>query len=211
METLRRGGIDIDSDADLIASTKCGDAHAFEKLVSRYERRVFVLARRITSNREDAEDVLQESFCKAFLHPNDFQGKSLFSTWLTRIAMNEALAVLRRRRRELEVLMESSDHVDSVESTSSVFVDQSLSPEESCSQREHVELLAKAICELTPKIRGTILLRGVEQRSAKETAQILGISIGAVKSRAFHGRRKLLGTMPPSLLYKVCGSGPARA
>jgi RNA polymerase sigma-70 factor (ECF subfamily) len=88
-----------------VAATKCGETHAFEKLVFRYKRRVFAVAQRITNNREDAEDVVQESFHKAFLHLDDFQEKSRFSNWLTRIAMNEAFMLLRRRRGILEVLV----------------------------------------------------------------------------------------------------------
>ena len=126
METFRASGVDKDSDAALVAATKSGETHAFEKLVVRYERRVFAVAQRITNNREDAEDVVQESFHKAFIHLGDFQEKSRFSTWLIRIAMNEAFMLLRRRRGVLEVLPESND--DGVESVSEAFVDQRPSP-----------------------------------------------------------------------------------
>src|ERR1700685_1271990 len=128
METLVRGGINQDPDAGLVAATRSGDSHAFEKLVSRYERRVFAVAQRITKNREDAEDVVQETFYKAFLHLDGFQEKSLLSTWLTRIAINQALMVLRRRRGALEVSSESCE--DGVNSISEVFVDQNPNPEE---------------------------------------------------------------------------------
>src|SRR5260370_40334265 len=100
METFGASDVqtDTDSDAALVAATKCGEAIALEKLVLRHKRRVFAVAQRITNNREDAEDVVQESFCKAFVHLDSFQEKSQFSTWLTRIAMNEAFMLLRRRR-----------------------------------------------------------------------------------------------------------------
>ena len=190
METFRASGVEKDSDADLVAATKSGETHAFEKLVVRYERRVFAVAQRITNNREDAEDVVQESFHKAFIHLGDFQEKSRFSTWLIRIAMNEAFMLLRRRRGVLEVLPESND--DGVESVSEAFVDQRPSPEESCWRRERTELLTEAINRLGPKIRSTILLSDLEEHSLEETAHILGTSISAVKSRLFQGRRKLL-------------------
>src|ERR1700732_5556874 len=119
-----------DSDAALVTATKSGEPLAFEKLVLRHKRRVFVLAQRITNNHEDAEDVVQESFHKAFLHLDAFQEKSRFSTWLTRIVMNEAFMLLRRRRGIPEVLPESPD--DRPNSDSLAFVDQSPSPEESC-------------------------------------------------------------------------------
>src|SRR5580700_2737850 len=85
-------------DAALVAFAKAGDAHAFELLVQRHEGKIFSLAQRMTRNREDAEDVVQLSLQKAFIHLKKFEGESLFSTWLTRIAINEALMVLRKRR-----------------------------------------------------------------------------------------------------------------
>ena len=209
METFRASGVDKDSDAALVAATKSGETHAFEKLVVRYERRVFAVAQRITNNREDAEDVVQESFHKAFIHLGDFQEKSRFSTWLIRIAMNEAFMLLRRRRGVLEVLPESND--DGVESVSEAFVDQRPSPEESCWHRERTELLTEAINRLGPKIRSTILLSDLQEHSLEETAQILGTSISAVKSRLFQGRRKLRGTVNPGLLWGVCAAAPSEA
>jgi len=209
METFRASGVDKDSDAALVAATKSGETHAFEKLVVRYERIVFAVAQRITNNREDAEDVVQESFHKAFIHLGDFQEKSRFSTWLIRIAMNEAFMLLRRRRGVLEVLPESND--DGVESVSEAFVDQRPSPEESCWRRERTELLTEAINRLGPKIRSTILLSDLQEHSLEETAQILGTSISAVKSRLFQGRRKLRGTVNPGLLWGVCAAAPSEA
>jgi len=209
METFRASGVEKESDADLVAATKSGETHAFEKLVVRYERRVFAVAQRITNNREDAEDVVQESFHKAFIHLGDFQEKSRFSTWLIRIAMNEAFMLLRRRRGVLEVLPESND--DGVESVSEAFVDQRPSPEESCWRRERTELLTEAINRLGPKIRSTILLSDLEEHSLEETAHILGTSISAVKSRLFQGRRKLRGTVNPGLLWGVCAAAPTEA
>jgi RNA polymerase sigma factor (sigma-70 family) len=209
VETSYATSMDKDSDGVLLAAAKCGDTRAFEELVTRHERRVFVVAWRITNNREDAEDVAQESFHKAFLHLDDFQEKSRFSTWLTRIAMNEAFMLLRRRRGIFEVLPENPD--DGVKSASEAFVDQSPNPEESCWRRERRQLLDKAINRLGPKIRSTILLRDIEERSVEETAQILGASISAVKARVFQGRRKLRGTINPGLLRGAYKDGRAEA
>jgi RNA polymerase sigma-70 factor (ECF subfamily) len=192
---------DNNSDGALIAATKRGDAHASEELVLRYKRRVFAAALRITKNREDSEDVVQESFHKAFLHLNDFQEKSRFSTWLTRIAMNEALMLLRSRREVVEISPESPD--DCAKPLMRAFVDLRPSPEESCWRRERKELLTEAINGLGPTIRGTVLLRIVEDRSVEETARILGISTAAVKSRLFHGRRKLRRTVSPDLRRSI--------
>ena len=180
-----------DSDAALVSATKRGDARAFEKLVLRHKPRVLAAAQWITNNREDAEDVMQESFHKAYLHLDDFEERSLFSTWLARIAMNQAFMLLRRRRRALEVMPESSG--DDVKPVPETFVDQRPNPEESCWRRERIEHLTAAISRLSPTIRRTILLRDIEEHSLEETAQILGASIPAVKARVSRGRRELGG------------------
>jgi len=99
MDTSLATDIEKDPYHALVTAAKRGETHAFEKLMSRHKRRVFAVALRITKNREDAEDVVQESFHKAFLHLGSFQQASQFSTWLTRITFNEAYMVLRRRRR----------------------------------------------------------------------------------------------------------------
>ena len=140
----------------------------------------------------------RETFHKAFLHLDDFQEKSRFSTWLTRIAMNEAFMLLRRRRGVFEVLPDSPD--DGMKSSSEAFVDRSPDPEESCWRRERTQLVTDAINRLGPTIRTAILLRDIEERSVKETAQILGTSITAVKARVFQGRRKLRRTLNPGFL-----------
>jgi RNA polymerase sigma-70 factor (ECF subfamily) len=198
MDTFPTISVNGDSDGALVTAAKCGDTHAFEELVDRYKRKAFATALRITNNREDAEDVVQESFHKAFRHLAKFEERARFSTWLTRIVLNEALMLLRRRRGDLEVLPESHD--DSGKSAPEAFVDRSPSPEESCWRRERTELLTEAINRLGPKIRRTILLYNIEERSLQEIAQILGTSISAVKARVFQGRRKLRRTVNPGLL-----------
>jgi RNA polymerase sigma-70 factor (ECF subfamily) len=209
METLDATSLDKGSDGALVAAVKRGDSQAFEELVLRHEPKVLAVAQRITKNREDAEDVAQESFHKAYLHLDAFQEKSRFSTWLTRIAMNEAFMLLRRKRGFHEVLPESPD--DEVKSGAEAFVDQRPNPEESCWQRERKQLLTQAINRLAPKIRRTILLRDIEERSVEEAAQILGASIGAVKARIFQGRRKLRRTINPELLPGGCEYGQVEA
>jgi len=209
METFRATGRQQDSDSALVTAARRGNTQAFEDLVLRHERRVFVVAQRITNNREDAEDVVQETFHKVFLHLDNFKEKSRFSTWLTRIAMNESFMLLRRRRGTLEVLPESPE--DGMNSFSEAFVDQRPSPEESCGLRERKEILTEAINRLGPKIRRTVLLRDIEERSAAETAELLGTSISAVKARVFQGRRKLRGMVNPAILWGVSTAGPTEA
>src|ERR1700719_580534 len=206
---IRTTGINKRSDVTLVAAAKHGDTQAFEELVLRYKRIVFAMAQRITNNREDAEDVVQDTFQKVFLHLGSLQEKSRFSTWLTRIAMNEAFMLLRRRRGILEVLPETSE--DGVKPVWEAFVDQSPNPEESFWRRERTHLSTEAINRLGPKIRRTILLSVIEERSLEETAQILGTSISAVKSRLFQGRQKLRGTVNPGLLWGLCAAGPTEA
>ena len=177
-------------DAALVVAAQNGDGHAFEILVGRHEQRIFFVARRITRTREDAEDVVQQSFQKAFIHLRKFEGRSAFSTWLTRIAITEALMFLRRGRGLREVLI--GDLSGNEETTTSLEVpDSNPDPEAIYSQREWAEMLSLAMNELPPGIRKAIQLRELGERSTEETARIMGISIGAVKTRVFHGRRKL--------------------
>jgi RNA polymerase sigma-70 factor, ECF subfamily len=209
METFHRSGGEEDTDSELVAAAKCGDAYAFEKLVLRHERRVLAAAQRITNNREDAEDAVQEGFHKAFLHLDSFQQKSRFTTWLRTIVMNEAFMLLRRRRRVFEVLPDIHD--DDLKSAPLELIDLNPSPEESCWRNERSKLLAEAIHRLCPKIQETITLHNIEEHTVEETARMLGTSIGAVKSRLFHGRQMLRESLNPELLQGITAAGPAGA
>jgi RNA polymerase sigma-70 factor, ECF subfamily len=177
-------------DMTLVAAAKNGNRKAFEILVKRHEQKIFFVARRITRSREDAEDVVQQTFQKAFTHLRKFEGRSAFSTWLTRIAITEALILLRRRRGFREVLIDDLNANE--ENPAALDVpDSSPDPEAIYSQREWVEMLYSAVNELPTGMRRAIQLRELDERSSEETAQIMGISVGALKGRAFHGRRKL--------------------
>lgn len=208
MKTLRTD-TNKDSDEVLVAAAKHGDTQAFETLILRHERTVLAVAQRITNNREDAEDVAQESLHKAFIHLGGFEERSRFSTWLTRIVINQAYMLLRRRRPIFEVLPESPE--DGANSISKAFVDQRPNPEESCWRRERTDLLTKAISRLGPKIRTTILARHIEERSIEETAKILGTSSTAVKARLFQGRRRLRGRVKAELLWGAYAAVPGQA
>ncbi len=181
-------------EAALVAGAKTGDHQSFELLVERHEGRIFALAQRITRNREDAEDAVQQSFQKAFIHLKKFQGESLFSTWLTRIAINESLMLLRRKRGSREVPIAESTTEDEA-ALPLDFPDSGPNPEDSCLQREQERILSAAVNELTPGMRKAIELRELGELSTGETAQVMGLSVGAVKARVFHGRRKLRKTL----------------
>jgi RNA polymerase sigma-70 factor (ECF subfamily) len=183
-----------EGDAALVAAAKTGDGSAFELLVRRNERKIFSLAQRMTRNREDAEDVVQQSFQKAFINLKKFEGHSLFSTWLTRIAINEALMLLRRKRGSREVPIAESTTEDGA-ALPLDFPDSGPNPEDSCLQREQERILCAAVNELNPGLRKAIELRELGELSTGETAQVMGLSVGAVKARVFHGRRKLRQTL----------------
>ena len=174
----------------LVAAAKGGNLQAFEVLVERHERRIFFVAWRMTGTREDAEDVVQQTFQKAFTHLCKFEERSSFSTWLTRIAINEALMLLRKRRGLREMFI---DDLSGNEETTTVpeVPDSSPDPEVSYSQREREKILSSSLDELSHGTRRAIQLRELDGRSTEETARIMGISVGAVKARVFHGRRKL--------------------
>ncbi len=177
-------------DAALVAGAKTGDARAFELLVERHEGRIFSIAQRMTRNREDAEDVVQQSFQKAFINLKKFEGDSLFSTWLTRIAINEALMLLRRKRGSCEVPIAESSTEDGAALPLDV-PDSGPNPEDSCLQREQKRILCAAVNELKPGLRKAIELREFGELSTRETAQVMGLSVAAVKARLFHGRKEL--------------------
>ena len=177
-------------ESGLVAGAKRGDGAAFTELVNRYERKIFRLAKHITQNEEDAEDVLQDSFLKAYEHMGEFQEQSKFYTWLVRIAVNEALMKLRKRRPGK--IFSLDDAVDTGEEMVAreiaVWED---NPEQRYSQEELREILRQAIDGLSPIFRTVFILRDVDELSTEETASALGISVPAVKSRLLRARLQL--------------------
>ena len=181
---------ELEAEQALVADAKRGDERAFEILVKPYEPKVLALALRYTRIREDAEDVVQQSFQKAFIYLSRFEGKSRFSTWLTRIAINEALMWLRRKRASREVLIGDSTTID--ETTVAVdLADSDPSPEDNCLHEEQKRILTAAVKQLKPRTRKAIELRELGELSTEETAQVLGLTTGAVKARLFHARKQL--------------------
>jgi RNA polymerase sigma-70 factor (ECF subfamily) len=174
----------------LVAQAREHDATAFNELVRRYEGKIFRLAQHVTQNREDAEDVLQETFLKAYEHLDQFKGDSKFYTWIVRIAVNQALMKLRRRKTDKSVSLD--DTIDTGEDTVTREVaawDEN--PEQRFSREELGGILDNAIEGLEPLYRSVFVLRDIEELSTEETAEALGLSIPAVKSRLLRARLQL--------------------
>jgi len=174
----------------LVEQARKRDATAFNELVRRYEGKIFRLAQHVTQNREDAEDVLQETFLKAYEHLDQFKGDSKFYTWIVRIAVNQALMKLRRRKTDKSVSLDET--IDTGEDTVTREVaawDEN--PEQRFSREELGGILDSAIEGLEPLYRSVFVLRDIEELSTEETAEALGLSIPAVKSRLLRARLQL--------------------
>ena len=181
---------DTGEELALVQAAQGGDITAFEQLLKRYDRNVFRIAQHITQNREDAEDVVQDAFLKAYQKLDQFQGNSKFYTWLVRIAVNEALMRLRKRKSDKTVSMD--DEVETEEGTMPrEFADWSPNPEQQLSQSELKDLLGRTIQGLPASFRTVFVLRDVEGMSTEETAEMLGLSVPAVKSRLLRARLQL--------------------
>ena len=198
--------IEIDDEAAIVAQARLGDAKAFTELLRRYEGKIFRLAQHITQNREDAEDVLQEAFLKAYEHLNQFQGQSKFYTWLVRIAVNEALMKLRRRRPERMVSLDEDVKTEE-DSVPREVADWSPNPEQQYNQAELKEILSKTIQGLPPSFRTVFVLRDVEGLSTEETAEALELSIPAVKSRLLRARLQLRERLSRYFQKRESGDG----
>jgi RNA polymerase sigma-70 factor, ECF subfamily len=178
-----------DDEPVLVAAAQAGDISAFETLVGRYEHKIFRLTQNITQNKEDAEDAMQEAFLKAYEHLSNFQGNSRFYTWLVRIAVNQALMKLRKRRPNVVSLDEEVDTGEDL--VAREVEDWGPSPEERYEQTEMGQILSTVVGELEPGFRIVFQLRDIEELSTEETAEALGLSVPAVKSRLLRARLKL--------------------
>src|SRR5437868_9800733 len=180
----------VSDELALVQAAKGGEVAAFEELVKRYDRNVFRIAQHITQNREDAEDVVQDAFLKAYQNLGQFQGNSKFYTWLVRIAVNEALMKLRKRKSDKTVSMDEDVETEDG-SVPREIADWSPNPEQQYKQSELNEILTKTIQGLPAGFRTVFVLRDVEGLSTEETAETLGLSIPAVKSRLLRARLQL--------------------
>ena len=179
-----------DGELELVTRAREGDSSAFSSLLKRYEGRIFRLAMNITQNREDAEDVLQESFLKAYEHLDQFLGNSKFYTWVVRIAVNQALMKLRKRRNDRSVSLD--EQIDTGEDTVvREIATWDPDPEERYSREELNGILTEAVDELAPIYRTVFTLRDIDGLSTEETAEALDLSVPAVKSRLLRARLQL--------------------
>src|SRR6201993_1462039 len=191
MSTIQTQGTEeVHPDVLLVNRARAGDMEAYEKLVRQYDRQVFRIAQHITQNREDAEDVVQDAFLKAYEKLDQFQGNSKFYTWLVRIAVNESLMRLRKRRTGRMVSIDE-DVVTEDGSVPRDLADWAPDPEQNYTQSELQRILEKTIKGLPPGFRVVFELRDVQGLSTEETAEALNLSIPAVKSRLLRARLQL--------------------
>lgn len=178
------------SEEQLIAAAKTGKRAPFGELCERHIKKIFRIIRPITRNREDAEDAVQDCLLNAFTHIKDFDERSRFTTWLTRIAINAALAKLRKNHRKQEIPMSDPNPPGELERHNEI-PDDAPDPEETYRLRERREILNTAILGLQPRSRRVVELHQLQEHSLSETAQILGISTAAVKAQMFDARLAL--------------------
>lgn len=183
-------GRSVFDEAAVVARAQAGDVNAFSELIGRYERNIFRLAQHITQNREDAEDVLQDTFLKAYEHLDQFQGNSKFYTWLVRIAVNESLMKLRKRKSDKTVSLDAPVETGEEPVAREIAIwDEN--PEQRYSREELRAILNRAIESLALPYRTVFALRDIDELSTEETAAALGLSIPAVKSRLLRARLQL--------------------
>ena len=190
MATTPTNGLATMTDLELVGLAKSGQMDAFDELVSRHERKIFRLTQHITGNREDGQDALQETFLKAFSRLGQFQGDSQFYTWLVRIAVNESLMKLRKGRAHPTVSLDEPIETDDD------LIPRELgtwdrNPEQLYAREEWREILDRAVQSLPPIFRTVFVLRDMDQLSTEEAAEVLQLSVPAVKSRLLRARLQL--------------------
>lgn len=186
----------------LLAAVKTGRASAFDELWQSHASRLLRTTYRITRNREDAEDALQGALLNAFVHLNTFDGRSSFSTWLTRIAINSALMILRKNRSAPHISLDEAGDGDGQTGVGALRGPAS-DPEDNCARRERQAILANAIHRLRPNFRQVLILHKLEERPVKEAAQIMGMSVSAAKARIFRAKNILQESLSGNVLQHL--------
>jgi len=178
-------------DMDLVHACKNGDVSAFEQLVKRYDRKLFRIAQSVTHNREDSQDAVQEAFLKAYQHLENFREACLFSTWLIRITVNQALMKLRKQRGAKEISLDEDLRDGERDFLPTEVTDWSPNPEQLCWAGELRGILERALDNLQPVSRMVFVLRDMEGLSIDQTAVILNMSHSAIKARLWRVRLQL--------------------
>jgi RNA polymerase sigma factor (sigma-70 family) len=193
----------------LVEAAKGGQSTAFATLCERYAQQLHRAAHRITRSREDAEDAVQDALMRAFIHLRDFDERSSFATWLTRIAINSALMILRKKRTSLEIAMEGIDDFGADQVCYKI-ADRAPNPERRYAQSEEHRILKKAIRTLRPTLREVVEVHQLRELSMRETAQATGISLAAAKGRLFHAKAALRKSSVLKLVYQHRSGGEFR-
>jgi RNA polymerase sigma-70 factor (ECF subfamily) len=178
-------------DMTLVHRCKSGDVGAFEELVRRYDRKVFRIAQHVTRNREDAQDVVQEAFLKAFRKLQEFRENSQFATWLVRITINQSLTKLRQPHKRREVVLDQDPQEETGAFLPYEVADWAPNPEERYRSSELKEILTHALQALRPALSLVFVLRDIEGLSTEQTSEALDLSESAVKSRLMRARLQL--------------------
>ena len=194
------------ADFELVHAARAGDVSAFDELVRRHTQRMFRVALHITNCVEDAEEVVQDSFVKAFKNLDRFEERAQFSTWLTRIAVNTALMKVRARSKHKTVSL-THDEPEGTDAAREYILDWHPNPEQLYSQLELKEILIKALDSLPDHYRTIFLLRDIEGFSIEETAELLDLNAAAVKARLMRARLALRERLS---VHFQCGRRPAQ-
>jgi RNA polymerase sigma-70 factor (ECF subfamily) len=175
------------AEKSLVEAAKAGKSAAFDALCKRHVQQLLRTALRITRNREDSEDAVQDALLRAFVHLKDFDGRSSFATWLTRIAINSALMILRKKRSSHETAVAGTDDSGS-EGPGYEIPDRAPNPERRYAQAEKERILKKAVRRLRPTLRQVVEIQQLQECSMRETADAMCISVAAAKARLFHAK-----------------------
>ncbi len=192
MQTAMNPPMSTLTDEEIVVRVRAGEPHLFELIMRRHNQRIYRAARAILRDEGEAEDVMQDAYVRAYEHLREFEGRARFSTWLTRIAVHEALG-RRRRGRRFEPI---EAHAQETQSMSNA---PRFSPEQQASDGEMRVVLEKAIDGLPDDFRAVFVLRAVEEMSGAETAECLGIPEETVKTRLFRARSRLQETLLEAL------------
>jgi RNA polymerase sigma-70 factor, ECF subfamily len=180
----------IATDDDVVSAAQSGSPEAFQKLHTAYSRRLYRSIVAITKSPQDAEDALQDTFLRAYLAIHTFEGRSNIYSWLTRIAINSALTILRKQRARGEVLFDPQPDPQ-VETLSLEVRDTALNPEQACDLNQRQLKTQRAIRRLDPRLRAPIRMQLMHGLSIMEISRALNISVAAVKSRLYRARQRL--------------------